>query len=100
MGGTAAKLEAVLAGSQVPHDVKEYPHVGRSFMNDHAVPAPIRLVAGKAGSEPEAEDAWRLIITFIEEYLAGTSRNTSPEPTAISTPPAKPDLTVNGHTAA
>ena len=73
--GTAAKLEAVLAGGQVPHDVKEYPHVGHGFMNDHAVPVPIRLVAGIAGmaySEPEAEDAWRRIITFFEEHLTGT----------------------------
>ena len=73
--GTAAKLEAVLASGQVPHDVKEYPHVGHSFMNDHAVPTPIRLVTGIAGmsySEPEAEDAWRRIITFFEEHLTGT----------------------------
>ena len=76
--GTAAKLEAVLAGGQVPHDIKEYPDVGHSFMNDHVVPAPIRLVAGIAGmaySEPEAEDAWQRIITFFEEHLTGTEND-------------------------
>ncbi|MGA7051523.1 MAG: dienelactone hydrolase family protein, partial [Mycobacterium sp.] len=70
--GTAAKLEAVLIDGQVPHDVKEYPHVGHSFMNDHAVPAPIRLVAGIAGmaySHPEAEEAWQRILGFFAEHL-------------------------------
>jgi carboxymethylenebutenolidase len=74
--GTAARLQAVLAGGQVAHDVKEYPDAGHSFMNDHALPAPIRLVAGIAGvsySEPEAEDAWRRIITFFEEHLGTDS---------------------------
>jgi carboxymethylenebutenolidase len=71
--GTAAKLESVLAEGQVPHDVKEYPDVGHSFMNDHAAPAPIRLVAGIAGiaySRPEAEDAWQRILRFFGNHLA------------------------------
>jgi carboxymethylenebutenolidase len=74
--GTAAKLEAVLSDGQVPHDVKEYPHVGHSFMNDHAVPAPVRLVAGIAGmaySHPEAEEAWQRILSFFEEHLTAAS---------------------------
>jgi carboxymethylenebutenolidase len=74
--GTATKLEAVLADGEVPRDVKEYPNVGHSFMNDHAVPAPIRIVAGIAGiaySEPEAEDAWQRIITFFEDHLTETA---------------------------
>lgn len=74
--GTATKLEAVLADGEVPRDVKEYPNVGHSFMNDHAVPAPIRIVAGIAGlaySEPEAEDAWQRIIAFFEDHLTETA---------------------------
>lgn len=74
--GTATKLEAVLADGEVPRDVKEYPNVGHGFMNDHAVPAPIRIVAGIAGmaySEPEAEDAWQRIITFFEDHLTETA---------------------------
>jgi carboxymethylenebutenolidase len=70
--GAAAKLEAVLADGQVPRDIKEYPHVGHSFMNDHPIPAPIRLVtdiAGLAYSKPEAEDAWQRIIAFFDEHL-------------------------------
>jgi carboxymethylenebutenolidase len=70
--GTAAKLEAVLAEGDVPRDVKEYPNVGHSFMNDHGLPTPIRIIAGLAGmaySEPEAEDAWQRIVTFFNEHL-------------------------------
>jgi carboxymethylenebutenolidase len=69
---TSAELEAVLADGQVPYDIKVYPDVGHSFMNDHALPAPVRLVTGIAGmaySEPEAEDAWQRIITFFDEHL-------------------------------
>lgn len=70
--GTAARLEAILAEGDVPRDIKEYPGVGHSFMNDHSVPAPIRIIAGLTGmaySEPEAEDAWRRMITFFDEHL-------------------------------
>ncbi len=70
--GTAAKLEAVLAQGGVPRDVKEYPDVGHSFMNDWGIPGPVRVVervAGMAYFEPEAEDAWQRIITFFKEHL-------------------------------
>lgn len=73
--GSAAKLEAVLTDGEVPHDVKEYPDVGHAFMNDHALPGPIRLVVGIAGmaySKPEAEDAWQRIIGFFDEHLTET----------------------------
>ncbi|WP_328223236.1 dienelactone hydrolase family protein [Streptomyces sp. NBC_00310] len=32
--GAAARLESVLEGAGVPHDVKEYPGAGHSFLND------------------------------------------------------------------
>ncbi len=70
--GTAARLEAVLAEGDVPRDIKEYPDVGHSFMNDHAVPAPIRIIAGLIGmaySEPEADDAWRRMVSFFDKHL-------------------------------
>jgi carboxymethylenebutenolidase len=69
--GAAAKLETLLSEAGVPHDVKEYPGVGHSFMNEF--PAPIQLVeriAGLAYSEPEAEDAWRRILAFFGKHLA------------------------------
>lgn len=70
---TAAKLEAVLSSGDVPHDVKQYPHAGHSFMNDHALFTPLRLAAGIAGiafSGPEAEDAWQRILAFFAEHLS------------------------------
>ncbi|MGE0215844.1 dienelactone hydrolase family protein [Mycolicibacterium sp.] len=70
---TAATLEAVLADGGVPHDVKQYPDVGHSFMNDHALPAPVRVVSGVVGmgySAPEAEDAWQRILAFFAEHLS------------------------------
>jgi carboxymethylenebutenolidase len=73
MPGVAAKVEAILSEGGVPHDVKEYPDVGHSFMNDFGAPAPLRLienVAGLAYSEPEAEDAWVRILTFFGQHLA------------------------------
>jgi carboxymethylenebutenolidase len=73
LAGAAAKVEAILAEGGVPHDVKEYPGVGHSFMNDFRLPAPLRLienVAGLAYSEPEAEDAWQRIMTFFAQHLA------------------------------
>jgi carboxymethylenebutenolidase len=73
LSGVAAKVEAILADAGVPSDVKEYPGVGHSFMNDFRLPAPLRLVenvAGLAYSEPEAEDAWQRILTFFAQHLA------------------------------
>ena len=72
MPGEAAKVEAILTEGGVPHDVKEYPRVAHSFMNDFGTPAPLRLienVAGLAYSEPEAEDAWVRILTFFGQHL-------------------------------
>lgn len=70
--GAAAQLEEVLTAGGVPHDVREYPGVGHSFMNNWPTPAPLRVVertAGLAYSEPEAEDAWRRITAFFDEHL-------------------------------
>jgi carboxymethylenebutenolidase len=70
--GSAAKLEAALARGNVPRDVKEYPNVGHSFMNDWGIPGPVRIIerlAGMAYSEPEAEDAWQRIVRFFDEHL-------------------------------
>jgi carboxymethylenebutenolidase len=69
----AAKLEEMLATADVPRDIKEYPGVGHSFMNNWLTPAPLRVVeriAGLAYSEPEAEDAWNRILAFFDEHLA------------------------------
>ena len=59
----------------VAHDVKEYPGVGHSFMNDWDVPIPLRFITGIAAlagigySETESEDAWKRILDFFDEHL-------------------------------
>ncbi|MFI7585615.1 dienelactone hydrolase family protein [Spongisporangium articulatum] len=71
--GAAAKIEAVLTRLDVPHDVKEYPGAGHSFLND-ADNAPrllrpyVRIMG--IGPRPEqAADAWRRIEAFFGEHL-------------------------------
>lgn len=68
----ATKLETLLADGDVARDVKEYPDVGHSFMNDFPTPWVFQFVeriAGLAYSEPESEDAWRRILAFFGEHL-------------------------------
>ncbi|HEX4983562.1 MAG TPA: dienelactone hydrolase family protein [Ilumatobacteraceae bacterium] len=76
--GTAAKLERVLSAAGVPHDVKEYPDAGHSFINDHdpadlpSFMTAITRVSGSAYHEPSATDARRRIIAFFGEHLSVT----------------------------
>jgi carboxymethylenebutenolidase len=68
----AGKLDALLSDADVPCDVKEYPDVGHSFMNDFRTPSALQIVERTAGlhySEPEAEDAWRRILAFFDTHL-------------------------------
>jgi carboxymethylenebutenolidase len=70
--GSAAKLDAALDRGDVPRDIKEYPNVAHSFMNDWRLPGPARVVeriVRLSYSEPEAEDAWQRIISFFKEHL-------------------------------
>ncbi|ANS70769.1 putative hydrolase [Streptomyces lincolnensis] len=71
--GTAAQLEATLMRNGVPHDVKEYPAAGHSFLNDaENAPRwlrPLTRISG-IGPEPEsAADAWRRIEAFFAQHL-------------------------------
>ena len=73
--GAAARLEAVLAGHDIPHDVKEYPGAGHSFLNDHEQ-APVLLkvmmrVMGGGFHQPSVEHARRRILSFFGEHLSG-----------------------------
>ncbi|MGL4177761.1 MAG: dienelactone hydrolase family protein [Dermatophilaceae bacterium] len=72
--GAAGRLRESLSENDVPHDVKEYPDAGHSFLGDAdnapwwAVPVG-RLVL-RAGPEPaSAADAWRRIDTFLRSHL-------------------------------
>ena len=71
--GSAERLERVLTDAGVPHDVKEYPDAGHSFMNRHnAGPfSVLERVAGFNYHQPSAEDAWARILRFLDEHLRG-----------------------------
>ena len=75
--GTAARLEGVLERLEIDHDVKEYPGVGHSFLNDHQgrlvdVLGPVLAKVAHVGYDREtAEDAWSRILAFFGRYLAG-----------------------------
>ncbi|WP_067477884.1 dienelactone hydrolase family protein [Actinomadura hibisca] len=69
----AAKLEAALTRAGVPHDVKEYPQAGHSFLNDAEnapkMVLPLTRIAN-IGPDPEAAaDAWKRIEEFFARYL-------------------------------
>jgi carboxymethylenebutenolidase len=70
--GAAEKLEESLAPSGVARDIKEYPGVGHSFMNEWKTPSPLHVVERIAGvhhSSPQAEDAWQRILAFFDDHL-------------------------------
>ena len=73
--GTAAKLEAALERAGVPHDVKEYPGAGHSFLNRHPFgPGGALLrVVGVGYDGPSAEDAWARILRFFALHLDGAN---------------------------
>ena len=69
----AKKLVRLLEHAGVDHDVKVYPGVGHSFMNQHqgwqralsSVPSPMRVGHDQAA----ADDAWRRIFVFFDSHL-------------------------------
>src|SRR5579875_426489 len=69
--GAAAELEALLAERGIPHDVKEYPDAGHSFMERFNTGpfTPLVRVAGLGYHHPSAEDAWGRILRFFAEHL-------------------------------
>ena len=69
--GTAGRLEQVLTGAGVEHDVKEYADAGHSFMNRHnAGPfSVLERIAGLSYHQPSAEDAWSRVLRFFDRHL-------------------------------
>ncbi len=66
----ADRLERALSSLDVPHDIKEYPDAGHSFMNRHGgVLRLIGRVAGMGYHAPSAEDAWRRVLAMFREHL-------------------------------
>jgi carboxymethylenebutenolidase len=70
--GRAERLERALTALDVPHDIKEYPAAGHSFLNRwNAGPVLTSLIhlAGAGYHHPSAEDAWRRILTFFDTHV-------------------------------
>jgi carboxymethylenebutenolidase len=67
--GAAARLATTLEGLGVEHDVKEYPGVGHSFMNDHGGLMAVARVFGMGYDASASEDAWRRILAFFATHL-------------------------------
>ena len=55
----------------MPHDVKEYPDAGHSFMNRHNLGpfSVLEKVSGFDYHQPSAEDAWARILRTFERTL-------------------------------
>jgi len=72
--GVAAELERLLTAVGVPHDVKQYPDAGHSFLNEHK-DAMFRFlkIIGIRYHEPSARDAQRRIVSFFRTHLAAPS---------------------------
>ncbi len=70
-----ARLESMLDGAGVDHDIKVYPDAGHGFLNDHdpdELPLWVRAIAKLAAAsfhEPSARDARRRITTFFHTNL-------------------------------
>lgn len=74
--GAAHRLDAALERAGVPHDVKEYPDAGHSFLSDEQnAPRWLRPLAPILGMGPHPEsaaDAWARIEAFFAEHLHGS----------------------------
>jgi carboxymethylenebutenolidase len=73
--GAAAKLETALDRDGVPHDVKEYPEAGHSFLNNHdgVLFAVVGRLMGGGFDQAAADDARRRIADFFRSHLAPTA---------------------------
>jgi carboxymethylenebutenolidase len=69
LAGAAARLDGALAANGIDHDVKEYPGVGHSFMNDHGSLMVLLKVMGIGYDANASEDAWRRILDFFGRHL-------------------------------
>ena len=74
--GRAERLQRALSELGLPHDVKEYPDAGHSFLNRINVGPlgqPLLHVTGFDYHHPSAEDAWGRIFTFFDRHLGDGS---------------------------
>jgi carboxymethylenebutenolidase len=76
--GAAARLERTLTSLAIDHDVKEYPGVGHSFMNDHGSLMALLKVMGVGYDANASEDAWHRILAFFNRHLTVGATRASP----------------------
>ena len=70
--GVADQLEQALQRALVPHDVKEYPDAGHSFMNNHrSFVLKLFRFSGIGYNDPATQDARRRITAFFHTHLDG-----------------------------
>jgi carboxymethylenebutenolidase len=73
LSGAAGKLERALTVLDVPHDVKEYPGAGHSFLTEAELPAPMsaisKVVMGHGKGRDNAADGWERIFSFFDSHL-------------------------------
>ena len=71
--GAAGKLERAATAAGIPHEVKEYPEAGHSFLNRHdsVLFAVMGRVMGATYHEESAADARARIVAFFNTHLAG-----------------------------
>jgi carboxymethylenebutenolidase len=68
--GDADQLEQALQRALVPHDVKEYPGAGHSFMNNHqSFVFKLLRFAGIGYDDPATQDARRRIAAFFHAHM-------------------------------
>ena len=67
--GAAARLVGTLARLGIDQDVKEYPGVGHSFMNDHDGPMTVLMRVMGLCYAGASEDARRRILAFFYRHL-------------------------------
>jgi carboxymethylenebutenolidase len=80
LGGRSERLEQALTELGVPHDIKEYPDAGHSFMNRINLGwafGPMLHITGFDYHHPSAEDSWRRIFAFFDRHLRGPATDTS-----------------------
>lgn len=81
--GRADRLERALTELEVPHDVKEYPDAGHSFLNRFnlgPLAEPFLHVTGFSYHHPSAEDTWRRIFAFFDQHVAEQSGRSGATP--------------------
>ncbi len=69
--GAAGKLERALSAAGIDHDVKEYPDVGHSFLNQHDSTffTYMGKVIGGGYDAAATADARERIVTFFDRHL-------------------------------